>query len=322
MSDTSSLARELGAIASGEAWRNTREWDDKEQTDRFATGLERLIDERIAAAVAPLAEKIAMLVTCEADGSAALAREDLSLRCMGNGCGVVPHRRQPSPEAGPAWRCSECGEPRSAPKAAEPALSRSGEHNPPSDDVKPAAVAIGDTFRRWGVVYEVTRNPKGEPCESFRLDSNTASVWVHGVDALTGPGSEWERVHPVDMPKAAEPVPGVVAVGDTFLRLTRNGDRWTGGELLTVCEVSEDRDACLLKGGGIRAVISEAMLLHSGDWQCVPAGYVLPAATECLAEMRRLIAARDKMKADPRTGTDGIDACIDEMARMAGMVPA
>ena len=26
-------------------------------------------------------------------------------------CGVVPHRFQPSPEAGPFYRCSECGEP-------------------------------------------------------------------------------------------------------------------------------------------------------------------------------------------------------------------
>jgi len=26
------------------------------------------------------------------------------------GCGVAPHRYRPSPEAGPHWRCSECGE--------------------------------------------------------------------------------------------------------------------------------------------------------------------------------------------------------------------
>jgi len=27
-----------------------------------------------------------------------------------SGCGVTPHRYRPSPEAGPYWRCSECGE--------------------------------------------------------------------------------------------------------------------------------------------------------------------------------------------------------------------
>lgn len=27
-------------------------------------------------------------------------------------CGTTPHRFQPSPEAGPYWRCSNCGEPR------------------------------------------------------------------------------------------------------------------------------------------------------------------------------------------------------------------
>jgi hypothetical protein len=53
MSDTkaSDLARELGAIASGEAWRNSRDWNDEVQTGRFATGLTRLINESIAAAL-------------------------------------------------------------------------------------------------------------------------------------------------------------------------------------------------------------------------------------------------------------------------------
>lgn len=27
-----------------------------------------------------------------------------------HGCGSVPHRWRPSPEAGPHWRCSECGD--------------------------------------------------------------------------------------------------------------------------------------------------------------------------------------------------------------------
>lgn len=34
--------------------------------------------------------------------------EDVELDCN-HGCGRVPHRFQPSPEAGPYWRCSECG---------------------------------------------------------------------------------------------------------------------------------------------------------------------------------------------------------------------
>lgn len=34
--------------------------------------------------------------------------EDAELDCN-HGCGKVPHRYRPSPEAGPHWRCSECG---------------------------------------------------------------------------------------------------------------------------------------------------------------------------------------------------------------------
>jgi hypothetical protein len=34
--------------------------------------------------------------------------EDIELDCN-HGCGKVPHRFRPSPEAGPHWRCSECG---------------------------------------------------------------------------------------------------------------------------------------------------------------------------------------------------------------------
>jgi hypothetical protein len=437
MSDTSSLARELGAIASGEAWMahvaRPADAEHKRQTDRFATGLERLIDERIAAAVAPLAEKIAMLVTCEADGSAALARGDALLCCMGNGCGVVPHRRQPSPEAGPAWRCSGCGEPRSGPTAAEPALSRAGEHNPPSDGVK-----VGDAFRRVsgrdkGKVFEVTE-------VGDHYDVPSAFLCGYGWQDLgvLFYAEKWERVRAVDVPKAAEPVevgdrfvwltpgvyrglvgvvtkaggdrnmwletgnfcrwiasaqlndpeqfermprsasekpprktywicagdngcvgsgvlggprscpnchkpciecygngqpveqsepvPGVVAVGDTFLRLTAVADTWDGGEVVTVESrphyKSTGQPATMLLCDGHEVAIGQEDSLISGDWQRVPAGYVLPAAVEWHAATVRLIEARRLMKADPRTGTDGIDACIDAMARMAGMVPA
>lgn len=37
-------------------------------------------------------------------------RPDQDMECA-NGCGKVPHRWRPSPEAGLYWRCSECGEP-------------------------------------------------------------------------------------------------------------------------------------------------------------------------------------------------------------------
>jgi hypothetical protein len=370
MSDTSSLARELGAIASGEAWRNTREWDDKEQTDRFATGLERLIDERIAAAVAPLAEKIAMLVTCETDGSAALAREDVRLCCMGNGCGVVPHRRQPSPEAGPAWRCSECGEPR-------------------SESAKSAAVAIGDAFDHDSevAVYEVTAID-GE-YSGVLLKSPDGRGSYHGdrvpPSELLDPDGRWRRVRAVDIPKAAEPVevgdrfeivgdpdratitvaatdgdkvtvrfpactwhgmprallfdgarftrlprvtaeppPGVVVVGDTFLRLTKTESRFSPGMVGIVTQVHTGFEPIVhVEGVDFRSVREASHFLTSGDWQRVPAGYVLPTAIEWHAATVRLIEARRLMKADPRTGTDGIDACIDAMARMARMeVPA
>lgn len=40
---------------------------------------------------------------------AALPDTDAMLLCA-HGCGEVPHRFRPSPEAGPYWRCSECGE--------------------------------------------------------------------------------------------------------------------------------------------------------------------------------------------------------------------
>lgn len=50
---------------------------------------------------------------------------DIDLHCA-TGCGLVPHRFRPSPEAGPYWRCSECGAIHDADKAApaaEPAIS-------------------------------------------------------------------------------------------------------------------------------------------------------------------------------------------------------
>jgi hypothetical protein len=42
-------------------------------------------------------------------GSAAPRADDALLVCA-SGCGTTPHRFRPSPEAGPHWRCSECGE--------------------------------------------------------------------------------------------------------------------------------------------------------------------------------------------------------------------
>jgi len=37
-----------------------------------------------------------------------IGAKDMDLNC--ETCGVTPHRFRPSPEAGPHWRCSSCGE--------------------------------------------------------------------------------------------------------------------------------------------------------------------------------------------------------------------
>lgn len=39
-------------------------------------------------------------------------KPDMDMECVTHG--LVPHRWRPSPEAGPHWRCSECGEPADA----------------------------------------------------------------------------------------------------------------------------------------------------------------------------------------------------------------
>lgn len=43
-------------------------------------------------------------------GEPAGARDDDALLTCAHSCGETPHRFRPSPEAGPHWRCSECGE--------------------------------------------------------------------------------------------------------------------------------------------------------------------------------------------------------------------
>jgi hypothetical protein len=189
------------------------------------------------------------------------------------------------------------------------ALGRAGEHNPPSDDVKPASIQClpGDALlccmgSGCGVVPH--RRWPGRAQETWRCS---------------------ECGEPRSGPKAAEPVPGVVAVGDTFLRLTSDTETWFDiGDLVTVSDTGLLSDPLRVRVDGVTrsAYVRSDRLVKSGDWQRVPAGYVLPTAIEWHAATVRLIEARRLMKADPRTGTDGIDACIDAMARMAGMVPA
>jgi hypothetical protein len=205
------------------------------------------------------------------------------------------------------------------------------EHNPPSDDVKPAAVAIGDTVDHGPgtIVYEVTdvASLADDVLCALLMGEEGAyhKAWVPVVDLLGGAARHhgWRVVRAVDVPKAAEPVPGVVAVGDTFLRLTAVADTWDGGEVVTVESrphyKSTGQPATMLLCDGHEVAIGQEDSLISGDWQRVPAGYVLPTAVEWHAATVRLIEARRRMKADPRTGTDGIDACIDAMAHMAGM---
>lgn len=290
MSSTSDLARELGAIASGEARHAGR----LDLSDAFATGLTRLINESIAAAF-----------------------------------GAVPH-------------------------------------NPPMDA---GAIYIGSCFRWVGGAYdgeigEVTAGPFG-PVSSdreWRLMTNGATQTffasvlmdrgyfthepsarpVRAADvAAKDPGHvEPYRVptpsdagRPVDATGVGEGV-SVVAVGDTFLRLTAKG-RFIGGEVCTVDPCWQRRadggaDAvlhgsltCRTVGRAWEAIVSDVDLLTSGDWQRVPSGYVLPTVTQCLAEIRKLVDAYKAMLRDPETGAAGVDATVRQMATMAGLeVPA
>lgn len=252
---SSDLARELGAIASGEeaslAVRGHAEQVTKNRTERFATGLVRLIDERIALA-----------------------------------------------------------------------LGDAVKHNPPSDGVKPAAVAIGDTVDHGPgtAVYEVTRLENSGSVARLSGDGAWGGKWISAL-SLVDPHHGWRIVRAVDVPKAAEPAPGVVAVGDTFLRLTAAGDRWAGGEVVYARGITTS--LVDISGPGVCATARPDDLLHSGDWQRVPAGHVLPSAIEWHAATVRLIEAYKASLADPETGLRGAHECMREMARMAGMdVPA
>lgn len=119
-----------GAFKLGAALAHLEEYDAA--TNPAGHALAEAQGNRYAAAVALLlapilAEQarqgaaIELLQSAERDGSAALAREDVLVESytdpkrgcvmLCKACGATPHRFRPSPEAGPFWRCSECGKP-------------------------------------------------------------------------------------------------------------------------------------------------------------------------------------------------------------------
>jgi hypothetical protein len=155
----------------------------------FAQGLVALVKSVVEEAL-DVPEAVRAARRGAADRAQCLPGDEL-LQCMGNGCGVVPHRRGPSPDAGPAWRCSECGEPRSGAR-------------------EPEGVKVGDTFRRCGgrddgKVFETTNVEERFGSRAAYL----AGYGWQGVDVLTG-STKWEPVRAVEVAPLAEP-------GDTRL---------------------------------------------------------------------------------------------------------
>ncbi len=171
-SKASQLAHELGAIASGEDYKT----DTCDRTQRFAAGLERLIEDRVAAAVALLTERMGLLESAERDGSAALAREDMAASgihigscfrwvggAYGGQIGEVTNGPFNNDPLDPEWRLVTDGaaglffasvlldprcfvhEPKARPvRAHEP----DGNERLATEDELAAPVAVGDTFLR------------------------------------------------------------------------------------------------------------------------------------------------------------------------------
>ncbi len=240
----SDLANELGAITSGEeALCPNAPTYIQERSQRFATGLLRLIREEIAAA------------------------------------GAVPHN-PPMDAVGVV----------DVPKAAEP-VPRATYWICAGADGCPGSGVIG--------------GPR--PCPNCRKPC----VECYG---------NGQPVEPEE--------PAQVKAGDTFLRMRGAVTGGNEGRVFTVCDVDGERvnsKSPELPGDTVRpwCVGDAAFFLDPTEFQRVPAGYVLPTAIEWHAKIRVLVAARDRMRADPETGTKGVDDCITQMAAMAGMeVPA
>ena len=91
---------------------------------------------------------------------------DVEMRC-GRCDSTVPFRWRPSPEAGPQWRCSQCGEPRAT--AAKP------EPQKPADDV------------------ELLRLIRNDAAQSKRPESTLAGRALARIEELKARVAELER---------------------------------------------------------------------------------------------------------------------------------
>jgi hypothetical protein len=241
---------------------------------------------------------------------------DELLRCMGSGCGVVPHRRWPG-RARPTWRCSECGEPRSGPR-------------------EPEGVKVGDTFARGDVVCEVTRVTRGEPCTSYRLDGSGVSIWFHDVADLTGPSAQWIRVRAVEVAPRAEPgdtrlataeelaAPDFAKVDDRFEYLCKDGAARGVCTVLRLDAV-DDSFRWLRDEAGYRFCESAANLRNRGLWcpLSVPAERPMRVVHESgaawggMEPMDGGVADLDGPAGDERAGvpTDAAQALADMTAQ-------
>lgn len=316
----SDLARELGAIASGET-AIARSWPVREEvkadSKAFATGLLRLIDERIAAAG----------TVPHNPPMDAVKVGDTFRRVGGQDVGLVfevtdVQNRFGGPEAylaGYGWQ-----------DLATLSIASKWARVRAVDVPKPRpAVEVGDRFM-WlapsqlaGQIGTVTVS---DGLASRFLKTGTFERWL-GVDVLLN-AKEFTR-----LPREAPTEPGrpepyrvpvepsdVVAVGDAFLRLTRGAGGWTGGEMYQVRGIDGGMDLDVYLENEERGTRqSSASLLTSGDWQRVPAGYVLPESMQWHAQAVRLIAAYRASLADPETGLRGAHECMVRIAEMAGM---
>lgn len=336
MSNDTTLARELGAIASGEASAIKRDGAGdmyhQGDTERFAAGLTRLIDERIALSRAgehnPPSDDVRAAAVAigsrfrwvsgghhgeigEVTAGPVMQFGSLSWQ-LTTGDHVAtyyesmltsPSLFTPEPNASP-------GRAVDAPKAAED-IARDGRKVRSFRDAC-RCPRDADEVRLW--------------CnrEADHGGSHSDGLRVWEGDDIDGPVQDVRhkpRIETIGNGQPVEPVPGVVAVGDTFLRLREENK----GRVFTVCEVDGEHvnTTSPKLPGDLHApwtMGSVKSILEPLDFQRVPTGYVLPTVMQCLAEMRRLVAARDRMREDPATGTRGIDDCIAEMRRLAGMV--
>ncbi len=295
MSNDTTLARELGAIASGED-------EESERVEEFAIGLERLIDERIA-----LNRAGERNPPSDADKPAAVAVGDT----VDHGhCTIAYYVTDVAtlPDDGLCAQLSnEEGAYHKAWVTVVDLLNGGARHH------------------GWRLVraVDVPNAAEPEPRKTYWICAGENGCIGSGVLGGPRPCPNCRKpcIETYGNGQPVEPVPGVVAVGDTFLRLTKTESRFNPGMVGVVTQVHTGFEPIVhVDGVDFHSVREASHFLTSGDWQRVPAGYVLPTVTQCLDAMRRLVAARDKMSADPATGTHGIDDCIAEMRLMAGMV--